>query len=514
MTNQTQPSGSVGSVEAEKLIRSAINSHGHEHYMPATNGKQIQCWLLTPEEVESFTKELTARAAILAGAAGGAEVAAERERAALICDNLAGMMENGGGDPEPGGRLRQAARKIRGGDAVPSFFWPDKTPAPALAGVVTGEEAAEAYAHLCPVLHIDHSHSEKVAAIHNALKAFVARRTVAAGALPAEKSPSQTEVDRLSENLRDLLDAMKRGDTSRFSPESIRLADLAVQSLARNEPAPSLQAQDAKDAVPGWMHYASRVGSMVVDENGEHMKPRAFSITDMRQDRAFTMPQGKYDLYAYPAGEQPAQFAATQPSAAPAEPECENCNQLARALREATEGPTFMGEPVSRLSQASNWAWTHIKSGGEYSLLGEAKIQCAGMLEDMAEVYVYQAENGDLWARPIAEFNERFKRTRPLVATPPGEVQVQVDAGRDKSLNAKVADTLRPFLKPGQKVIWREPFRWFDDNGVLSNHYDGMGIQQLADDFGYEVDWEFCMQHAAIVTPKFAAIASQSGKGV
>ena len=42
-------------------------------------------------------------------------VAAERERAALCCDDLAWMMENGAGDPEPGGRLRQAARNIRDG---------------------------------------------------------------------------------------------------------------------------------------------------------------------------------------------------------------------------------------------------------------------------------------------------------------------------------------------------------------------------------------------------------------
>jgi hypothetical protein len=39
--------------------------------------------------------------------------AEERERAALLCDDLAWFMENGAGDPEPGGRLRQAARNIR-----------------------------------------------------------------------------------------------------------------------------------------------------------------------------------------------------------------------------------------------------------------------------------------------------------------------------------------------------------------------------------------------------------------
>lgn len=80
-----------------------------------------------------------------------------------------------------------------------------------------------------------------------------------------------------------------------------------------------------------------------------------------------------------------------------------------------------------------------------------------------------------------------------------------------KSLNASVADLLRPFLKPGQKVIWREPFRWFDDNGVLSNHYDGMSVARLADDFGYDYDWELAFEHAAIVWPKAAIAAATEG---
>lgn len=70
-----------------------------------------------------------------------------------------------------------------------------------------------------------------------------------------------------------------------------------------------------------------------------------------------------------------------------------------------------------------------------------------------------------------------------------------------KSLSAAVADSLRPFLCDGQKVIWREPFRWHDDNGVLSNHYEAMSIDSLADDFGYEV----------IVDMKDAAIIKQKG---
>ena len=86
-------------------------------------------------------------------------------------------------------------------------------------------------------------------------------------------------------------------------------------------------------------------------------------------------------------------------------------------------------------------------------------------------------------------------RIRPLYT----QEQRDQSVPETKSLNAMVADLLRPFLRPGQKVIWRESFRWFDDNGVLSNHYDGMEIEALAEEFNYE--WSFCFnfKHAVIV---------------
>ena len=77
--------------------------------------------------------------------------------------------------------------------------------------------------------------------------------------------------------------------------------------------------------------------------------------------------------------------------------------------------------------------------------------------------------------------------------------------GAAKSLNAMAADLLRPYLKLGQKVIWRESFRWHDDNGVLSNHYDGMELEQLSDDFGYDWRYDMNLKHAAIVWDKVAA---------
>lgn len=58
---------------------------------------------------------------------------------------------------------------------------------------------------------------------------------------------------------------------------------------------------------------------------------------------------------------------------------------------------------------------------------------------------------------------------------------------KPKSLSAAVADSLRPYMSAGQKVIWREAFRWKDDNGVMSNHYECMSVRALAEDFRYEV---------------------------
>lgn len=69
-----------------------------------------------------------------------------------------------------------------------------------------------------------------------------------------------------------------------------------------------------------------------------------------------------------------------------------------------------------------------------------------------------------------------------------------------KSVSEELADALRPFVAHNQKVIWRMPFRWVDDNGVLSNHYDGMGVDRLAEDFNYEI--VFDAKDAAIVRNK------------
>ena len=83
-----------------------------------------------------------------------------------------------------------------------------------------------------------------------------------------------------------------------------------------------------------------------------------------------------------------------------------------------------------------------------------------------------------------------------------------------KGLYYPVAQHLQKFCQPGQFVIWRDAFRWkrhcpdgsrefLQDwevpDEVLSNHYDGMELEQLADYFGYQIDWDTNMRHCAIV---------------
>jgi len=85
------------------------------------------------------------------------------------------------------------------------------------------------------------------------------------------------------------------------------------------------------------------------------------------------------------------------------------------ALREALAAPPAAPAPAV---PASGWVWAHRK-GGEYTVFGKGKIQCDAHLDDMADVVIYRSsKDGTLWARPEAEFNERFNRLRPLAAPP------------------------------------------------------------------------------------------------
>ena len=62
-----------------------------------------------------------------------------------------------------------------------------------------------------------------------------------------------------------------------------------------------------------------------------------------------------------------------------------------------------------------HWTWHMFDTvkGGDYRMLGEAKLQTDRPLIDMAEVVVYQGADGKLWVRDAHEFRARFSRTRP-----------------------------------------------------------------------------------------------------
>ena len=81
-----------------------------------------------------------------------------------------------------------------------------------------------------------------------------------------------------------------------------------------------------------------------------------------------------------------------------------------------------------------------------------------------------------------------------------------------KAVYYPIAQHLQQFCQEGQFVIWRDYFRWKRhywngiicewENAVLSNHYDSFEIEQLAEEFGYEISWEFNLKHVAIVSLK------------
>lgn len=79
-----------------------------------------------------------------------------------------------------------------------------------------------------------------------------------------------------------------------------------------------------------------------------------------------------------------------------------------------------------------------------------------------------------------------------------------------KGIYYPIAQHLQQFVADGSFVIWRDAFRWKKhiplsegtergEDEVLSNHYDGMSLEQLAEDFGYEIEWAYNLRHVAIV---------------
>lgn len=72
-----------------------------------------------------------------------------------------------------------------------------------------------------------------------------------------------------------------------------------------------------------------------------------------------------------------------------------------------------------------------------------------------------------------------------------------------KGIYYPIAQHLQQFCRDGEWVIWRDAFRWKNINDeVLSNHYDSMELEQLAEDFGYEIAFDLNLRHVAIVRKK------------
>lgn len=69
---------------------------------------------------------------------------------------------------------------------------------------------------------------------------------------------------------------------------------------------------------------------------------------------------------------------------------------------------------------------------------------------------------------------------------------------------------LRPLVRNGEVLIWRDAFRWKCEAGVLPNHYESMNLPSLSEAFGYEVVHDF--HHLAIV--RHRASVGSAGSGI
>lgn len=75
--------------------------------------------------------------------------------------------------------------------------------------------------------------------------------------------------------------------------------------------------------------------------------------------------------------------------------------------------------------------------------------------------------------------------------------QYEVATYQHYGVMRSLVDVLRPHVGPGQMLLWRDAFRWRNDDGALPNHFECMSLHSLCEEFGYEVVHDFC--HAAVV---------------
>lgn len=68
--------------------------------------------------------------------------------------------------------------------------------------------------------------------------------------------------------------------------------------------------------------------------------------------------------------------------------------------------------PPGGAAPAAAAVWAHVVRGGEYTVIGSARLQTDKPLTDMAEVVAYRDADGRVWVRDAHEFDARFTRIR------------------------------------------------------------------------------------------------------
>lgn len=65
------------------------------------------------------------------------------------------------------------------------------------------------------------------------------------------------------------------------------------------------------------------------------------------------------------------------------------------------------------------------------------------------------------------------------------------------AVNRSLAQALQKWRVGEEFVLYRGAFRWMNmDDEVMSNHYEGMSVESIAEEFGYEI--VYSAEHAAI----------------
>lgn len=63
--------------------------------------------------------------------------------------------------------------------------------------------------------------------------------------------------------------------------------------------------------------------------------------------------------------------------------------------------------------------WRHARRGTYYEEIGEVVLQTGDLIGDCTNLVLYRDRDGNLWARPAAEFHDgRFERVVPLPPPP------------------------------------------------------------------------------------------------